>query len=81
MAFISYISFNNASDRLKRLYKLWVEPDGALDNIVKITGHNPGALEYRMKCYKVVMNGPSSLSRWHRELIAIVVSGINHCHY
>lgn len=81
MAFIGYISFENASDKLKKLYKSWVEPDGTLDNIVKIAGHNPEALDYHMKFYRAVMHGPSPLSRWRRELIAIVVSGINHCHY
>ena len=81
MAYIDYISHDDASDELKELYNKYGEPDGTIDNIVRIAGPNPKALEFHLKFYRAVLHGKSPLSRQQRELIAIVVSSINHCHY
>jgi alkylhydroperoxidase family enzyme len=31
--------------------------------------------------FRAIMYGPSPLSRYQREMIAVVVSAINKCHY
>ena len=81
MAFIDYISHDDASDELKALYNKYSEADETVDNIVRIAGLNPKALEFHLKFYRAVLHAKSPLSKQQRELIAIVVSSINHCHY
>ncbi len=51
------------------------------DNILRIHSLNPPTGEGHYALYKSVMRGPSDLSRLQREMIAVVVSGINGCHY
>jgi alkylhydroperoxidase family enzyme len=41
----------------------------------------PGVLEPSMELYRAIMFGPSELSRAERELLAVVVSRANDCHY
>jgi alkylhydroperoxidase family enzyme len=42
---------------------------------------NPRILASSMDLYATVMFGPSELSRRRRELLAVVVSRANDCHY
>jgi alkylhydroperoxidase family enzyme len=42
---------------------------------------NPGVLRRSMALYGGIMHGPSELSRVERELLAVVVSRENDCHY
>jgi alkylhydroperoxidase family enzyme len=41
----------------------------------------PGVLERSMALYREIMFGPSGLTRAERELLAVVVSRANDCHY
>jgi alkylhydroperoxidase family enzyme len=50
-------------------------------NIVKAMSLNPRVLRAAMGLYREVMFGPSELSRAERELLAVVVSRANDCHY
>ena len=81
MAFIKYISYNEASDELKALYEKYGGKDKIPANIVRIAGLNPKALAAHIDIYKAIMFGKSPLSRDQREMIAVVVSAINGCHY
>jgi uncharacterized peroxidase-related enzyme len=81
MAFISYIPETEASDELRRLYDRYREPSGGVDNIIRIHSHNPESMEKHYEFYRHLMRGPSPLSRPQREMIAVVVSSANHCHY
>ncbi len=51
------------------------------DNILRIHSLNPPSGDAQEHLYRTVMHGVSGLSRLQREMIAIVVSGINGCHY
>ena len=42
---------------------------------------HPEALKDSMSFYRTLMHGASPLSRSHREMLAVVVSSINHCVY
>jgi alkylhydroperoxidase family enzyme len=42
---------------------------------------NPETLRASMELYRAVMFGRSELSRAERELLAVVVSRANDCHY
>ncbi|MCK4573912.1 MAG: carboxymuconolactone decarboxylase family protein [candidate division Zixibacteria bacterium] len=81
MAFIDYISFDDASPELQALYIKYGGPKKVPANIVRIAGLNPKAMESHANFYRAVMHGRSPLSRAQRETIAVVVSVINGCHY
>jgi len=54
---------------------------GRVWNIVRIMTPNPAVLRASMQFYGAVMHGPSPLSRWRREMLAVVTSQQNHCLY
>lgn len=81
MAWIKMIREEDAKGQLKKIYDLLVEPWGGVDNILKIHSLNPRSLRAHFDLYKTVMRGRSELSFIQREMIAVVVSSINQCHY
>ena len=81
MAFIRYVEEDEASAELRALYDRYRAPAGHVDNILRIHGLNPPSLEAHARLYKTLMHGRSELSRRQREMIAVMVSAINECHY
>ena len=81
MAWIKVINEQNAGRKLREMYSKMVEPWGGVDNILKIHSLNPDSLRTHFEFYKVVMRGSRDLSKIRREMIAVVVSSINHCYY
>jgi alkylhydroperoxidase family enzyme len=64
------------------LYAPWPDdPRGQLDNILQIHSLDPASLRAHLALYNNAMTGTPSLPRVDREMIAVVVSGINACHY
>lgn len=51
------------------------------DNILRIHGINPLVLRAHWEIYRAGMFGESPLTRVQREMIAVVVSAVNDCHY
>lgn len=81
MAWIRVIPREEASGELAGYYDRMRESDGTVDNILTIHSLNPASLRAHFDLYKVCMYGPSALSRAQREMIAVVVSAENKCHY
>ena len=81
MAWIKVIQENEATGRLKELYDKYAEPSGKVDNILKIHSLNAKSLQTHFDLYAHLMRGRSDLSRIQREMIAVVSSVINRCHY
>lgn len=81
MAWIKVVKEGEATGYLQTLYKKYGDPFEGVDNILKIHSLNPASLKYHYDYYKHIMSGPSGLSRMQREMIAVVVSKINNCHY
>jgi len=81
MAWIRVIPPEEASGELAEYYNRMQEPDGTVDNILTIHSLNPASLRAHYDLYKVSMYGPSELSRAQREMVAVVVSAVNRCHY
>lgn len=81
MAWIKVIDETEAQGNLKELYEKMVEPSGGVDNILKIHSLNPASLVAHFDLYKTLMRGNSDLSRYRREMIAVVVSSLNRCEY
>ncbi len=81
MAWIKVIQEEEATGELKQLYEQMTEPWGGVDNVLKIHSLNPASLRAHFEIYKTLMRGASGLSRIQREMMAVVVSSVNHCHY
>jgi alkylhydroperoxidase family enzyme len=78
---IRLIDEGEATGALAREYEAAVGRAGKVFNIVKSMSLNPGVLKRSMDLYRAIMFGPSELSRMERELLAVVVSNANDCHY
>ena len=81
MAWIREILPENADDDLAEVYGRVAEPDGTVDNILRVHSLPPKLLADHFELYITAMKGSSPLSRAQREMIAVVVSTLNECHY
>ena len=81
MSFIGYIPYENASVALKKLYDQFGGKTKTPANIVRIAGSNPPAMKAHVDLYRAIMYQKSEISRHQREMIAVIVSAINECHY
>ena len=81
MTWIRTVSLEAATGRLQKLYLDAVQRAGRVFGIVRVMSPNPRVLEASMGFYRAVMFGPSPLSRRQREMLAVVTSRSNECHY
>lgn len=81
MAHLELIDPDDATGPLQQEYAEAVERAGKVYNIVRSMSLRPGVLSRSMGMYKVIMFGPSGLTRAERELLATVVSATNGCYY
>lgn len=81
MAWIRIIPPDEADGALSAEYRAAEARAGKVWNVVALMGQNPRVLKASMGVYKAIMHGPSPLSRAQRELLAVVVSATNRCHY
>ena len=81
MAYIHTIDPAESDGLLKRLYDAAISRAGRVWNVVRLMSVNPRAMEASMDLYRTLMFGASPLSRAQREMIAVVVSRANNCHY
>ena len=81
MAWIRTIDEDEAEGRLAELYGRMTEPWGGVDHILKIHSLHPASLRGHFDLYKTLMRGRSPLSKIQREMIGVVVSAENQCHY
>ena len=81
MAWIRKVDESEATGKLAELYAKYTEPWGGVDNVLAIHSLNPRSMEGHFDLYKVLMRGKSELDRIQREMIAVVVSKTNQCHY
>lgn len=51
------------------------------DHIIRIHGVHPATMRQHYDLYVELMRGPGPLTRVQREMIAVVVSAVNGCHY
>ena len=82
MAWIDTIREDEWEGDLADLYGRLVDRDhDRVDNIMQIHSLDPSAMEGHLAVYSSAMSGTGSLRKVERELIALVVSDINECHY
>ena len=81
MAWIRTIPRSKATGIVKEEYEASIKRAGRLYNIVKLFSIKPESLKGIINQYKIIMFGPSKLSRAQREMIATAISQINACRY
>jgi alkylhydroperoxidase family enzyme len=81
MTWLRTVAPGEATGRLARSYEAAVRRAGKVFQIVRIMSLSPATLDASMGIYGAVMYGRSELSRRQKEMLAVVVSTINHCHY
>lgn len=81
MAWIRTVDEGEATGLLATLYAGAAQRAGKIFNIVKVQSVNPRTLRASMGLYGETTLADSPLSRAQREMIAIVVSRANECHY
>jgi alkylhydroperoxidase family enzyme len=81
MAWIDTINERDEDGSLKDQYAKLKDSRGGVDNILKIHSLNPESLDAHVRLYKTIMYGKSPIRRVNREMIAVLVSSINQCHY
>ena len=81
MAWIAIDDDEGASAELDKVYRELFGDDRPSDNILRIHSLNPRSLRGHYELYTTVMHRRSELSRAEREMIGVVVSAINRCHY
>lgn len=82
MAWIRIVDEPEATGELRELYSGMTDPEyGRVDTILRIHSLHPGGLRTHHDLYREVMKGTTTLRKAEREMIALVVSTINECHY
>jgi len=81
VSWIRTVDVAEAAGRLRVLYDQAVARAGKVFGIVRLMSPNPGVLEASMAFYRRVMFSTSPLTRRQREMLAVVTSRANDCHY
>lgn len=82
MAFIRIVDEAEAGGRLAELYASMVDPEhGRVDEILRIHGLHPAGLAAHWALYQAAMCPSLGLRKVDREMVALVVSRVNGCHY
>ena len=81
-AWIETIPEDEAEGLLRELYEQeWDSKHQLVDNILKVHSLHPETLRAHADLYRTVMYGRSAITRPEREMIGVVTSAINRCHY
>ena len=81
MAWTRTVPDSEATGLLAKLYEAAVRRAGRVFGIVRVMSPSPHTLDASMGHYRAIMFGPSPLSRRQREMLAVVTSRANGCHY
>jgi len=81
MAWIRTIEDGEVRGELETLYSRIRQRMGGVPNILKVFSLRPAAMRATFDLFQALMYGPGGLTQPQREMIALVVSVINDCHY
>jgi len=82
MSWISIISYENATGKLKKLYDRVKGPNNNVDNIMLAHSLRPHTMVGHMALYKNVLhNSQNTTPKWFLETIGVYVSSLNNCDY
>lgn len=81
MPWIKTIAVADATGALKRSYDAAVARAGRVFAIIRAMSLAPPVLDASIEMYRQIMFGKGGLTRRQREMLAVVVSSKNGCHY
>jgi alkylhydroperoxidase family enzyme len=81
VTWIRTIEPEEATGRLKKSYDAAVLRAGRVFGILKTMSLAPPILDAAMGLYQRIMFADEGLARYQRELLAVVTSQANNCHY
>ena len=81
MAWIRMVEDREATGLLAELLEAAKQRAGKVFNILRIQSANPRVMRRSIELYIETMRGRSPVSRAQREMLAVVVSQANDCHY
>ncbi len=81
MSYIEIVDEADAAGELAGLYKRFGNPDGTVDNVLKVHSLNPASLAAHCGLYVQSMHDRSPVSRAEREMVGVAVSRENGCAY
>ena len=81
MPWVKPVEESEADGEVKEVYHRIAGDKGRLGNLEKVRGLLPQTIRLQSELYKVLMFGPSDLSRVQREMIVLVISRANRCRY
>ena len=82
MSWIDEIDVSKWEGELADLRSQVIDPEtGKADHILTVHSLDAGSLRAHLGLYRQAMQGTSTLPKVDREMIALVVSKLNGCHY
>lgn len=81
MSRIRVVDYEKADGRLKEIYDDLLRKRGKLANVHAIQSLRPETIVHHMDLYMEIMYSKSELKREEREMLAVVCSVYNQCHY
>ena len=81
MAWIRTVAPDEAQGRLRKSYDAAIRRAGRVFGIVRSMSLAPAVLDASLAVYQRVMHASEGLERYQREMLAVVVSDANDCHY
>ena len=75
------VSEDEAEGYIKSYYNGIRKTLGIVPNLIIAQSLDPKALRYRSGLYDALLRADTGVSRTQREMIAVVVSVANNCHY
>ncbi|HET9258549.1 MAG TPA: carboxymuconolactone decarboxylase family protein [Acidimicrobiia bacterium] len=81
MAHVHVVSYEDSTGVCRREYDSAMRRAGRIWNIVSIQSQLPEVMRDSMRIYQSIMYGQSPLTRAQREMMAVVTSQANDCHY
>ena len=82
MTWIQTVDEDDWDDQLAELRRKVTDPaTGNVDNIMAVHSLDAGSMKAHLVLYQQAMRGTASLPKVDREMIALIVSKTNGCHY
>jgi uncharacterized peroxidase-related enzyme len=82
MSWITFVPFEEATGKLKKLYDKYKRPNNTIANILSAHSLRPHTLEGHMTLYRsVIGHSANQLPLWFLEAVGVYVSLLNKCDY
>lgn len=81
MVWIRVVEVPEAQGETLTFYQQYLDRLGYVPGIMQASSLNEPVMRAHYDLYRKIMYGPSDLTRVQREMIGLVVSSLNECHY